>query len=94
MKRNLISRKLPELGKQGHLERNCWLKDENKHKSPQEYRVPKESANFALDHWNNNVTYLLCGLTIPEDNTILLDPNIWITDMAASVHMMIHKEGL
>jgi hypothetical protein len=88
--------------KQGHMERKCWLKEDNKRKRPQGYRIPNESTNLAVDHlknnwinnWNNNVEYLLCGLTIPTNSKILLDPNIWITDMAASVHMMVLKEGL
>jgi hypothetical protein len=51
-------------------------------------------ANSDLDYWNSNVEYLLCGLTIPTDSKILLDPKIWIADTAASVHVTAHKEGL
>jgi hypothetical protein len=57
--------------------------------------MPNKSANSDLDHWNKNVEYLLCGLTILIDNKILLNSNIWIADMAASVHdITAYKEGL
>jgi hypothetical protein len=56
--------------------------------------MPNKLANLALDRWNNYFGYLLCGLSIPKDNKTLLDPNIWIEDTVASVHMMAHKEGL
>jgi hypothetical protein len=56
--------------------------------------MPNKSANSDLDHWNKNVEYLLCGLTILTDNKILLNLNIWIADMAASVHITAYKEGL
>jgi hypothetical protein len=60
--------------------------------------MPNEMANFlALDnnYWNKNVEYLLCGLTIPTDNKILLDPKVWIANTGgASMHIKAHKEGL
>jgi protocatechuate 3,4-dioxygenase beta subunit len=49
-------------------------------------------ANLTLD--NNNVEYLLCGLTNPTENRILLVPNVWIADMAATVHTTAYKERL
>ncbi len=85
------------------MERNCWLKEENKSQRPCGFRMPNESANSALDRRKNNtddketahVEYLLCGLTFPTDSKILLGPNIWIADTAANVHhMTAHRQGL
>jgi hypothetical protein len=80
-------------GKQGHKERNCWQKEENKNKRPQGYMMPNEMVNLSLDN-NKTIEYLLCGLTNPTENKILLDPNVWIADTAASIHATAHKEGL
>jgi hypothetical protein len=82
-----------DCGKQGHKERNCWQKEENKSNRPQGYKMPNEVANLSLDN-NKTIEYLLCGLTNPTENKILLDPNVWIADTAASVHATAHKEGL
>jgi hypothetical protein len=79
-------------GKQGHEERKCLQKEENKSKRPQGYKMPNEMANLILDE--NNAEYLLCGVTNPTENKILLDQNTWIADTAASVHATAHKEGL
>jgi hypothetical protein len=39
--------------------------------------MPNKLANLDLDHHrNNNVQYLLYGLSIPKDNRTLLDRNI------------------
>jgi hypothetical protein len=36
-----------------------------------------------------------CALTFPiNDSKLLLDPNIWIADTAASVHMTAHQQGI
>jgi hypothetical protein len=38
---------------------------------------------------------VVCTLTFPiNDSKLLLDPNIWIADTAASVHMTAHQQGL
>jgi hypothetical protein len=50
-------------------------------------------ANLSLEN-NKTIEYLLCGLTNPTENKILLDPNVWIADTAASMHATAHKEGL
>jgi hypothetical protein len=83
-------------GKQGHHEENCWLKEENKSKRSQRYKISNEMANSTLNnnYWNANVEYLLCALTIPTDSMFLLNPNIWITDTAASVHVTVDKSEL
>jgi hypothetical protein len=59
--------------------------------------VPTESGNSAADHKStgNKIEYLLCALTFPiNDSKLLLDPNIWIADTGASVHMTAHQQGL
>jgi hypothetical protein len=84
-------------GKQGHKESNCWQKEENAGLRPSGYRVPTESDNSAVDRKStgNKIEYLLCALTFPiKDSKLLLDPNIWIADTAASVHMTAHQQGL
>jgi hypothetical protein len=55
--------------------------------------MPNEIVNLSLDI-NKTIEYLLCGLTNPTENKILLDPNLWIVDTAASMHATAHKEGL
>ena len=66
-----------------HFEADCWQKEENKSKRPNENKIPDEMANSALGHnqndgHNNNtdsrVEYLLRGLTFPTEQKILLDP--------------------
>jgi hypothetical protein len=42
----------------------------------------------------SKIEYLLCTLTFPNGSKLLLDPNVWIADTAASVHMTAHQEGL
>jgi hypothetical protein len=64
---------------------------------PSGYRVPTESGNSAVGRkgTGNKIEYLLCALTFPiNDSKLLLDPNIWIADTAASVHMTAHQQGL
>jgi hypothetical protein len=56
--------------------------------------MPNKLANLALGYWNDNVEYLFCGLVIPADSKILLDPNTWIVNAAASVHITVHKDEL
>jgi hypothetical protein len=59
--------------------------------------VSTESGNSAVDREStgNKIEYLLCALTFPiNDSKLLLDPNIWIADTSASVHMTAHQQGL
>jgi hypothetical protein len=32
--------------------------------------------------------------SFPKNQDLLLDPNVWITDLAATVHTTAHKHGL
>ena len=40
------------------------------------------------------IEFLLCGMTFPSDVGFLNDPNVWIADTAATVHMTPHRTGL
>jgi hypothetical protein len=43
----------------------------------------------------NKIEYLVCALDFPRnDSKLLLDPNVWIAETAASVHMLAQQEGL
>ena len=86
-------------GKVGHREVDCWEKDGNKAKRPTGYKTAKdkekggEKAASAVDG-GNKTEFLLCGLTFPEETGLLTDPNVWIADTAATVHMTPHKIGI
>jgi hypothetical protein len=82
-------------GKQGHMERNCWQKEENTGSRPSGYRVPTENANSAIKKKGaTSYECLLCAITFPNESKLLLDPNVWIADTGASVHMTSHRQGL
>ncbi len=81
-------------GKQGHMERNCWQKEENAGLRPAGYKAPSENANSAIEKkTTSNYECLLCSLTFPNKSNLLLDPNVWIADTGASVHMTSHRQG-
>jgi len=81
-------------GKVGHKEANCWEKEENKHKRPEGFKSRSaETAASAVDN-GSRVEFLLCGMTFPTDQAILMDPNVWIADTAATVHNTPHMDGM
>jgi hypothetical protein len=47
----------------------------------------------SVDSDNNCVECMLCGMTFPNTQELLIDPNIWIADTAATVHMTPHEMG-
>ena len=55
----------------------------------------KEKA-AAVVNTGNKVEYLLCNMDMcfPTSAEFLSDPNVWIADTAATVHLMPHSEGL
>ena len=83
-------------GKIGHRSVDCWEKEENKANRPHWWKADGETANQGRDDGDQGggIELLMCGLTFPNDVKLLKDPNIWITDTGASVHMTPHKEGL
>ena len=42
----------------------------------------------------SKVEYLLCRMCFPNNVELLNDPNMWIADTAATVHSMLHSNGL
>jgi hypothetical protein len=88
-----FSGKCCNCGKLGHREADCWEKEENKSKRPANYKVKEETSASAVDS-GSKVEFLLCGVTFPTDQAILLDPNVWIADTAATVHNMPHSVGM
>jgi hypothetical protein len=86
--------------KVGHKAADCWEKEENKHRRPNGYKTANErtrdnkTAASALDTGTNRIEYLLCGMTFPKDVGFLNDPNVWIADTAATVHMTPHSQGI
>jgi hypothetical protein len=93
-------------GKPNHVEQQCWRKPGNEHLKP-DWLKKKEQANPSVDEGpspelllcclevNTELTeHQLCGLTFPTAQKILSDPNVWITDSAATTHSTGHTEGL
>ena len=58
----------------------------------------KEASEMvaAAVNMGNKVEFLLCTMDMcfPTSTKLLNDPNVWITDMATTVHLMLHSEGL
>ena len=51
----------------------------------------------AVVNMGSKVEYILCTmdmLCFPMSMKLLNDPNVWITDMVAMVHLTLHSEGL
>jgi hypothetical protein len=42
----------------------------------------------------NKVEYLLMAMEFPTDQTFLDNPDVWIGDTGASVHMTPHRGGM
>ena len=84
--------------KKGHLAKDCWYKESNKDKRPAGFKVKPgsrsgEEAAAGIDNDNaNNMEEYLLG-TFDQDE-ICNDPNLWIADTAATIHMTSHRIGL
>jgi hypothetical protein len=74
--------------KKGHGDSNCWLKPGNEDKKPQ-WLKNKEQVSAATGR-STAPELLLCGLTLPNSQKILDDPNVWIGDTAATTHSTPH----
>jgi hypothetical protein len=81
-------------GKAGHRAVDCWEKAGNAEKRPANYAPRGEISNANVD---GGVEFLLMAkdsqLTVPNDQSFLTDPNVWIADTAATVHTTPHKQG-
>ena len=86
-------------GKFGHQTAVCWEREDNRNQRPNWYKTTNERAkeNYeergasAID--GNNVELLLYSAGAKEKHAVS-DPNIWIADTAATVHMTPHKAGI
>jgi Reverse transcriptase (RNA-dependent DNA polymerase)/Zinc knuckle len=94
------SKKCLNCNMKGHLAKDCWFKESNKEKRPPNFKIKEskrngEEAAVTIDNNNNNNINLqeyLLGTTDNED--MMNDPDIWIADTAATVHMTSHRQGL
>jgi hypothetical protein len=58
---------------------------------------PREDGNetgAAAKETGNRVEYLLTAMEFPKDQKFLDNPNVWIGDTGASVHMTPHRSGM
>jgi hypothetical protein len=82
-------------GKTGHRAEDCWDKDENKDKRAKTWKPASErGAEAAAGGGDSRVEVLLCALTFPTTQALLDDPNVWIGDTAATVHMTPYGNGM
>jgi hypothetical protein len=69
------------------------LKPGNEDKKPQWLLKNKEQASTGIGR-STVPELILCGLTFPNSQKILEDPNVWIGDTAATTHSTPHTLGL
>jgi hypothetical protein len=94
--KNKFGGKCFNCGKEGHRSADCWEKDENKNKRPKGYKTQSEKGTAAVDG-TDIVEYILTSkdeMAFPEVKELLDDPNIWIGDSGATVHMTPYQHGL
>ena len=82
-----------DCGKRGHIAEDCWLKEENKDKRPANYTIPGEQGAAAVET-GSRVELLLCTMDFQTEIELLNDPDVWIGDTGATVHMSPHKGGM
>jgi hypothetical protein len=84
------------------MDQRCWELPQNANNRPANWisRVGDEFANIAREeHESNTYELLLSNMDrntqiCPEHQDLLTNPNIWIGDTAATVHMTPHEEGM
>jgi hypothetical protein len=86
-----VSKNCINFGKRGHLAKDCWFKNSNKSKRPAEFKSADETAAFGAATKERNLEEYLLG-TI--DSSQMNNPDIWIADTAATVHMTSYANGL
>jgi hypothetical protein len=84
-----------------HLDYKCWKLPENSGRRPNNWTSRRtETANMAHDgRYGPNIELLLRNMdedikAIPLDQDLLLHPDIWIGDSAATVHMSPRATGM
>jgi hypothetical protein len=83
-------------GKKGHAEVTCWMLPSNASKRPA-WLKPREDGTetgAVATESGNKVEYLLMAMEFPTDQKFLDNPNVWIGDTGASVHMSLHRSGM
>ncbi len=81
-------------GKTGHKYADCWQREENATKRPQNYKLSAEQGQANMNEKKSKIEYLMAGITFPKDHKILSDPNVQITDTAATVQTTPHSFGM
>jgi hypothetical protein len=76
------------------MDRKCWDLPENANRRPKNWKTKvTETANVACDGQSGpTVEQLLSNIddemqSFPDNQAILMDPNVWIGDTAAIMHM-------
>jgi hypothetical protein len=81
----------------GHKYNDCWQREENKGKRPNNYR-PATGGEQGQANVNegkgSKIEYLLCGMSFPTDQLMLTDPNVWIANTATTIHTTPHVNGM
>ena len=83
-----------------HMDNNCWELPQNASKRPAGWKSKKNSGTetgaAAIEDGGPQIELLLSSMdmTFPNSQALLSDPNIWIADSAATVHMTPHGEGM
>jgi gag-polypeptide of LTR copia-type len=85
-----------------HMDNKCWELPENAKSRPANWKSKKgnETVAVACDNKSSSQVELLLSnideelQTFPNHQDLLLQPNIWIGDSAATVHMSPHEEGM
>jgi hypothetical protein len=83
-------------GKQGHAEDTCWMLPSNASKRPAWFKPCEDDTETGAvaNEAGNKVEYLLMAMEFPTDQKFLDNPNVWIGNTGASVHMSPHRSGM
>jgi hypothetical protein len=85
-----------------HMDYKCWELPQNAKNRPVNWKTKKgnETASVAHDgRTDPNVELLLCNIedelqSFTSNEQLLRNPNIWIGDTAATMHMTPYEEGM
>jgi hypothetical protein len=93
-----FQKKCDNWGQVGHKAADCWEKAKNQRKRLKWFKDKwsGEVGAAVTDDGGREVKFLLCGVTkfsFPQNQDMLMDPNVWITNLAAMVHTTAHKQG-
>jgi hypothetical protein len=97
-KQGKFQKKCDNCGKPGHKADDCWQQAKNEGKRPKWCKSSGEVGATAQEKGKTgSLEFLLCGITkdfsFPKNQDFLIDPNIWIANLAATVHTTLHKQG-